>query len=173
MSFVYAILLILINLAWLLLNVAGLPGNWLIVITTALVVWWQWHGVAPLFSVTTLLVLTGLAVAGEVLELAAGAAGARQAGASRRGSVGALIGGLIGGIAGTFIIPIPAVGSIIGACGGAFIGALYLEFSGGRSLSESARSGWGAGKGRLVGTLVKLVVGAAIWLWVSVAVFWP
>src|SRR5438034_66998 len=101
MTIVYAILLILLNFVWLLLNLLGLPGNWLIVITTALVVFAQRHGPAHLFSVPTLVTITVLAGLGEVMELGAGAAGARQAGASRRGSAGALLGGVAGAIAGT------------------------------------------------------------------------
>jgi uncharacterized protein YqgC (DUF456 family) len=173
MLIVYAILLILLNFFWLLTNLAGLPGNWLMVITTAIVVLVQWRAPGEMFSVATLVSIAVLATLGEVLELVAGAAGARQAGATRRGSIGALAGGLVGGIAGTFLIPIPAVGSVLGACAGAFIGALYMEFSGGRKLDEAVRSGWGAGKGRLVGTLVKVAIGAIMWLTIAIAAFWP
>jgi uncharacterized protein YqgC (DUF456 family) len=173
MPYVYAVLVVLVNLAWLLLNLLGLPGNWLIVITTGIVMWVQAGSAGPFFSVTTLVAVTVLAVLGEVLELAAGAAGARQAGGTRRGSFGALVGGIVGAIAGSFLIPLPVIGSIIGACAGAFVGALFLEFGGGRTLAESVRSGWGAGKGRLWGTVIKLAIGGAIWLIVAVAAFWP
>jgi uncharacterized protein YqgC (DUF456 family) len=173
MFYLYAVLLILLNFCWLLLNLVGMPGNWLIVITTAIVMWAQSGTEGRMFSVTTLVALTALAALGEVLEFAAGAVGASQAGGTRRGSIGALVGGIAGAIVGTMLIPVPVIGSIIGACGGAFGGALIMEFSGGRSLDESLRSGIGAGKGRLVGTLVKIGVGAVMWLLAAVAVFWP
>ena len=120
-SFIVALLLIVLNLLWLTLNLFGLPGNWLIVLTTAVTVWMQWGSTgsmqpAPMFSLRTLLAITVLAALGEVMELAAAAAGARQAGGTRRGSIGALMGGVAGAIAGTFLIPIPIVGSLMGAC---------------------------------------------------------
>lgn len=173
MIIVYAILFSILNFGLLLLNLVGLPANWLIVITTAVVMWLQRANPAPMFSTTTLIIIAVLAALGEVAEFAAGAAGARQAGASRQASAGALIGGMVGAIAGTFAIPIPVIGSILGACAGAFIAALYVEFSGGQGLSQAARVGWGAGKGRLMGTLIKLAIGGAIWGFVSIAAFWP
>jgi uncharacterized protein len=112
-------------------------------------------------------------VVGAVLEFAAGAAGARTTGASRRGAVGALAGGLVGAIAGTFLIPIPLLGSLIGAAAGAALAAGLLEWTGGRTVQDSARAGMGAGVGRAVGTLAKLAVGTAIWLIAAVAAIWP
>lgn len=173
MTYVYAILLIFLNLAWLLLNLLGLPGNWLMVVTVAIVLWVQWDAPARMFSIGVLVAMTALAGLGEILELTAGALGARQAGASRRASIGALVAGVGGAVAGTFLIPIPVVGSIVGACLGASLAALGLEYSGGRSLEESVRSGLGAGKGRLLGTLVKLAVGLVIWTIAAGAAFWP
>lgn len=173
MTIVYAILFSILNFALLLLNLVGLPANWLIVISTAVVMWVQRSNPAPMFSTSTLITITVLAGLGEVAEFVAGAAGARQAGASRQASAGALVGGMVGAIVGTFAIPIPVIGSILGACAGAFIAASYVEFSGGRSLADAARSGWGAGKGRLMGTVLKLAVGGVIWTIVAIAAFWP
>jgi hypothetical protein len=63
-----AIILILMNSAWLVLAALGLPGTWLMVITTALVAWWQWPAAgstgSPMFGVGVLaaiVVVAGLA----------------------------------------------------------------------------------------------------------------
>ncbi|MFH1747127.1 MAG: DUF456 family protein [Planctomycetota bacterium] len=70
-------------------------------------------------------------------------------------------------------IPILILGSLIGTCGGAAIGAWGFELYGGRELRASVKSGVGAGLGRLTGTLGKVVIGAIIWILVAVAAFWP
>src|SRR5262245_17975079 len=64
----------------------------------------------------------------ELIKFAAGAAGAKQGGASRRGMLGALIGGIAGAILLTGLMPI--VGSLIGAMVGTFLGAGAGEVSG-------------------------------------------
>jgi uncharacterized protein len=171
MMYLWATILVLANAVWLFLVLLGLPGNWLMMVSTALVAWLYWD--EGMFSRWTLLAALGIAVLGEVLEFAAGAVGTKQAGGSRAGAFGALAGGLIGAAAGTFIIPIPIIGSLVGACGGAFCGALAMELAGGREMEPAVRSGIGAGVGRFFGTVAKLVVGIAIWLVVAVAAFWP
>ena len=42
MVYIWATSLVVINAVWLALVLVGLPGNWLMVATTALVAWWQW-----------------------------------------------------------------------------------------------------------------------------------
>ena len=66
MHYLLLILLILLNAVWLVLVIFGLPGNWLIVISTALFAWWRWDD--GVFSIYTLIILVVLAVLGEVLE---------------------------------------------------------------------------------------------------------
>jgi len=161
MTYLYVGLLLLINTLGLVLVLLGLPGNWLMVLATAGVAWLKWD--ERMFSVYTLVALTALAAAGEVIEFIAAAAGSSKAGGTWRGSTGALIGGVAGGIGGTFVIPVPVVGSILGACLGAFFGALLGELSGGRKLSPAVTVGQGAFVGRLLGTLGKLAVGLMIW----------
>ena len=177
MSYLVATVLVVVNLAWLALNIVQLPGNWLMVATTSLVAWWRWDaskGVGEqMFSVQVLAAMVVLAAAGEVLELVAGAAGAKKSGASAWGSLAALFGAMIGGVVGTFAIPIPVVGSLLGACGGACLGAWAAELAKGRKMDHSIRAGVGAGVGRLLGTVLKIALGAVIWLIVAVAAFWP
>lgn len=178
MTYLCAALLAALNALWLVLVVLGLPGTWLMVLSTLLVAWWRW-GVEtagtgrPMFGVPVLVAICALALVGEAVELLAGVFGSKAAGGSRRGALGALCGAVVGGVLGTFVIPIPVLGSLLGTCGGAAIGAWGLEFSGGRSSRASLKAGLGAGVGRLVGTLAKLAAGVAIWVTVTIAAFWP
>jgi len=176
-TYLWATLLILLNTAWLATVVAGLPGTWLIVVSTALVAWWQ-RGDATtddegMFSIATLVVIIVLAALAEVVEFFTGVVGSKRAGGTRWGSVGALAGGVIGAIAATFLIPVPLLGSLIGACGGACLGAWGLELVGGRKMKESVDVGVGAGVGTLVGRVAKLIAGVVIWVIVAIAAFWP
>jgi len=47
----------MLNAAWLLVVVFGLPGNWLIVISTCLFAWWRWdEGVFSIYTLIAILV---------------------------------------------------------------------------------------------------------------------
>jgi len=176
-TYLWATLLILLNTAWLATVVVGLPGTWLIVVSTALVAWWQRGDAAAgdegMFSIATLVAIIVLAAVAELVEFLTGVVGSKRAGGTRWGSVGALVGGLAGAIAATFLIPIPVLGSLIGACGGACLGAWGLELVGGRRIKESVNVGVGAGVGTLVGRVAKLIAGVVIWVIVAIAAFWP
>jgi uncharacterized protein len=172
-----ACVLVLVNSLWLGTIILGLPGTWLMVFSTALVAWLRWVPGRPfgdqMISPWTLLCLIGLALVGEVLEFIAGAAGARKAGGSGRGALAAVVGGLVGALAGTFIIPIPVIGSLLGAAGGAGLGAWWVELAGGKTMESSVRIGIGAGVGRVLGTVYKFAAGVAIWFVALIAAFWP
>ncbi len=171
MLYIWSILLLLFNVIWLGLVLFGLPGNWLLVISTCLFAWWQSD--AKVFSIYTLVAIVVLAVIGELFEFFGGMRGARKSGASRLGSVAALAGAIIGAILGTFLIPILFLGTLLGACIGAGLGALVMEFARGKELKESARHAVGAGLGEFLGITSKFAIGIVIWLIVAVAVFWP
>lgn len=165
MYYVWVVLLILANGAAWVANSLSVPGNWLIVAFSALFAFAVpgdegrgigWMGVG---------VLAGLAVLGEVVEFAAGAAGAGKLGGSRRGMMLAIAGTMIGSIGGAFVsLPVPLVGPIVGAlaggAAGAFAGAWAGEIWKGRSWREGFAIGKGALVGRLLGTAGKLVIGA-------------
>lgn len=155
----------LLNAVSVLLVAMSLPGTWLMVLFTGACAWWRWD--QGLLGWPTLATITALAFLAEVLELVTGAVGAKKAGASTWGAVGAMAGAVVGGIAGTFYLPI--IGSIIGAAAGAFAGALGCERLAGRELSEAAASGRGAFVGRLVGTALKLAAAVAMWIVVAFA----
>ena len=177
MDYLWAALLVVLNAGWLLAAVAGLPGAWLMIVSTALLAWWKGPdtatGAPGMFSVATLIVVAALALAGEIAEFFTGVVGSKAAGGTKRGATGALLGGFAGALIATFTIPLPIVGTVIGACGGAALGALIAEFSGGRTFGAAAKSGVGAGLGTLAGRIVKIAVSALIWLIIAIAAFWP
>lgn len=159
------------------LAVIGLPGTWLVIALAAGIdlVELLWKGDEPAtFGLWSLAIAIGLATVAEVVEFAAGAAGAKAGGATRRGTVGALVGGFVGGIIGTFVIPIPLVGTLLGAALGAAGGALVGELSReGTTLGQTIRPATGAAAGRVAGTIVKLGFAVAIWLQLTIAAFVP
>ena len=171
MLYLWSSLLILLNAVWLALVVFGLPGNWLIVISTCLFAWWRWGD--GVFSIYTLIAIVALAILGELFEFFGGMHGAKRAGASWPGSVAALAGAVMGAILGTFLIPILFLGTLLGACIGAGLGAWALEFSRGKKIEESARYAVGAGLGEFLGITSKFALGIVIWFVVAVAAFWP
>lgn len=160
------ILLPLLGLVGPALVLLGLPGTWLLLALAGLA---EWATPARLFSDTTLVGVIALAVLGEVWEFAAGSVHAKRAGAGRRGALGALGGGLVGALLGTFLIPAPLIGTLLGGGLGAFAGAAGLERRGGRDLRESLRIGRAAGVGHAIGLAGKLAASAVVWVWVSVA----
>jgi uncharacterized protein YqgC (DUF456 family) len=153
-------------LAWLTTLVA-LPGNWLIAGCAALFAWLVPHDPGRSITWTTVAVLAGLAVLGEIIEFAAGAAGAAKQGASKRGVGLAMIGAVIGSVVGIAIgLPIPFLGSfvmaLLGGAAGAFFGAYLGEAWKGRPHVARVAAGRGAFAGRIWGTVGKLSVGAVM-----------
>ena len=65
MEYLWATGLVLLNGIWLFLVVLGLPGNWLMVLSTVMVAWLHWD--QGMFRLETLVAIAGLAAAGEVL----------------------------------------------------------------------------------------------------------
>lgn len=168
MFFVWMILLALWHGACLALVLLGLPGTWILLGSAALV---DALTPADLFSARTIWMGVVLALLGEALEFFAGAQGAKRAGAGRRGTRGALIGGIAGAIVGGLLLPIPLVGSLVGATVGAFGLATWAEHGGGQSLPGALRAGGGAAAGQVTGMLLKFSVGVAVWLILTVASF--
>src|SRR5258708_13213455 len=80
-----AVLLVLLNIAALLTNLVTLPGNWFIAGLTVLFALFVHPASGGGISYWSAGVVVGLAFLGEVIEFAAGAAGAAKSGGSRRG----------------------------------------------------------------------------------------
>jgi uncharacterized protein YqgC (DUF456 family) len=140
----------------------GLPGLWVILLGLlgygALT---EFHTV----GLPTLILATGLAFLGEIVEWRVGFGYAKKYGGSRRAGWGALLGGLVGAVAG---LPIPVVGSVVGSFLGSFAGAAVFEFT--RSPGTAIGAGWGALLGRVVGTAAKTALGFVIGVMGLVAV---
>lgn len=171
MIYAYLTMLILLNACWLTMVLFMLPGNWLMVAGTCLFAWWKWD--SGIFSLPLLVTITALALIGELIEFFAGAGGAKKAGANWWGAVAAIIGAVFGALVGTFIIPVPLFGTMLGACFGAGLFTWFAERASGKERKMSIRSGVGAGKGALIGTLSKFAIGCLIWLLIAIAAFWP
>lgn len=175
----WGVLLVLAAIGCWAANVFTLPGNWLIVGLAAAFAYFlppQEYGRG--FGWATVAVLAALAVLGEVIEFAAGAAGAAKHGASRRAMLLAMAGAAVGSVAGAAVgIPVPVVGSLVAAVGGgaagAFGGAYLGEMWKGKEHPERTAVSKGALVGRLFGTVGKLAAGAAMVAVLGVMTFWP
>jgi uncharacterized protein YqgC (DUF456 family) len=154
------VLLAVVLLTGLLLNLFSLPGNWLMLLAVAGYAWLTgWRHVGWI----SLVVLLVVAIAGEVVEFYAAGAGAKKAGGTIWGVIGALLGGLVGSLLLTGLVPIPIIGTLIGLIAGTFLGALGAELLLGKGeVRSSAVIGVGAAKGRFYGTLWKLAFGVVI-----------
>ncbi len=155
----YYILLVVVEVCAAALNLFSLPGNWVMLVAVAVYgVLTRWEH----FGLWWMVVLLVLALIAEGVEFLAAGAGAKQAGGTLYGAAGALVGGTVGAILLTGLIPVPIVGTLAGILIGTFGGAMLAEIIGGKELGQSAWVGYGAAKGRVLGTLSKLVFACAI-----------
>jgi uncharacterized protein YqgC (DUF456 family) len=143
----------------------GLPGTFLIV-AAALVYAWATGFASVHWS--TIGWLTALALIGEGIEFAAGAAAAAGTRPTRRVTVAALAGGFVGGIAGTPILF--GLGSLLGALAGAFVGAALAVASEGGSLQSAFTTGLAALRGRLLGFILKAAIAVVMLIWLAATV---
>lgn len=162
-AFLLAILLVLVALVCWFLQLLGLPGNWLMVISAAGYVWLVPEDSPVAFGWPPVVALVVLAIVGEIVELVAGAAGVTKVGGSRRGAVLAIVGSIAGSLVGVFVgLPIPVVGSLVAAvlfgAVGALVGAFLGESWRGRDFDASLTVGKAAFIGRVLGTVGKMIV---------------
>ncbi|NNJ26777.1 DUF456 domain-containing protein [Alienimonas chondri] len=156
-----------------------LPGNWAILAIAAAWAYLMPKGEYGLgFAWGTVAVLGALVALGELVEFAAGAAGAKKEGGSRRGMALSILGAMIGSMTGAAVgVPVPLVGPLIGAVGGgaagAFVGAYLGETWKGKGSSEAIQVSKGALIGRLLGTGGKLACGAVMVVILAVMTFLP
>jgi uncharacterized protein YqgC (DUF456 family) len=174
-----ASLFTLMGAGCLLLVVIGMPGTWLMIVLAICLEFlqrlWAPAGSDWMFSIWVFVGVVLIAGLGEVLELVAGAFGAKKGGASRKGMLGAMLGGILGALIGTFMIPIPVIGSLIGAllgcAGGAVVGE--LNNSPETTLKDTIKPATGAVIGRVLGTLAKMPCAIAVWVTLAVSAFVP
>lgn len=167
--YIWALLLFIVNVSAWSTTFVTLPGNWCIVAVTALFAWLVHPPGGGGIGWWTVAIVAGLAAVGEIIEFAAGAAGAAKQGGSRRGMILAIAGSLVGSIGGSGIgtlIPIPIVGTILGALGGGALGAFAGAYAGeswkGRPPEERMAVSNAALVGRLLGTVGKLAIGVVM-----------
>jgi hypothetical protein len=160
MVWLYYLILFLFLLAGLAITVMTLPGLWLMLASAAVYAWIT-HG--AFIGWWTLLILLILATTAELIEFLSSGAGAKRAGGGKAGLIGAIVGGILGGIF-LSIIPIPILSTLVGVCLGTFFGAMVGEFAMGREITHSAVIGFGAAKGRLFGTMIKMGFGCVMLL---------
>ncbi len=152
--------LVLLYAALFFLNVlifAGIPGSWISLGAIAV------YAAATRFSAVgwrMLLVMAGIAAAGEIAESLLGTLYVARKGATKWGVLGAFAGGLLGAIFGTAIVPV--VGSILFGFVGAFAGAVASEYAYYRSLDRALRTGFFAFVGKLLAMLVKFALAIVV-----------
>ncbi len=167
MVYFFALLLLVVLLMSWTTTLLGLPGNWLIVLATAVYAYFTPEGSRLAIGGGVVVTLLVLAALGEGVELLAGVWGTARVGASRRSAVLALLGSLIGAVVGMFLgLPIPLVGpfvaAVLFACLGAMGGAMLGERWAGKKLDATWQAGRAAFWGRLAGTLGKSLIGAVM-----------
>ncbi|MBE9181300.1 DUF456 family protein [Oculatella sp. LEGE 06141] len=129
--------------------VPGIPGASLIV--TAIVVWGILYGFGSLGLPLTVAILVLLLSIG--VDFLAAYWGAKQAGASRWGQIGAIIGLLLGFFG---LLPaLPIGGPILGLLIGPLLGAIVGEFLYRKDLQLAVKAGIGIVVGSLIGNLIQ------------------
>lgn len=126
------------------------------------------------FSLTTHLILAGLAVFVTILDYIVPIWGTKKAGGSKWGirgaAIGLIIGLLFGGTLGNFIIPVlaPVVGIIVGPFLGALTGEIlynnkhYSHKPDNENYNRAFKSAFGSFLGFMLGIFLKLVVSSFI-----------
>ncbi|MBF0480822.1 MAG: DUF456 domain-containing protein [Desulfovibrionaceae bacterium] len=167
MNAAWALALALFLLPLLGLHLAGLPGNWLILGAAALFAWLR-HPEA--MNQAFFILLGALALAGELIELAAQYLGTKRYGGSSKGNLGALLGAFAGAVLGApFLL---GLGALAGALAGAFFGCYLLERLHGMPHPAASQAAKGAFFGRALGLTAKIGLGAAM-IVLTLRAAWP
>lgn len=152
----------------LLLNIFGLPANWILL---GLVCVWKYvypdtaHMGMLFFSL-----LVGFAVLGEVLEFGLQVIKARKYGSSSSGTFAGMVGAIAGAI---MLAPLFfGLGALLGALLGAWTGCFVMEKLKGRPSREAVDAAFGAMMGRFLGTVCKCGAGGAM-LALTARYIWP
>ena len=152
------LLIILLSLACLIgvaMTAIRFLGTWLI---AASAVGYAWSEEWARASLTLVSFLIAFALLGEGVEIFASIVTARWGGASRKAAWGGMLGGILGMVFLSFLVPIPIVGTMIGALVGCFAGAAFVEISVRRDMSHGTKVGFFAAMGFVFGAVAKVVV---------------
>ena len=99
----------------------------------------------------TIVILVLLTLATYALDVFAGYFGAKYFGATKWGTLGAIVGAFIGLFFG-----------IVGLLAGPVLGAIAGEFIAGKRMVDAGRAGWGSLLGNIAGMIAKLVIALAM-----------
>lgn len=151
------VVLVALCVTGLVMTALRLPGTWLIL---AVAVAYAWHGDWSEIGGGTLVALGGMALLAEAVEFFASVMTARRVGASRQAGWGGLIGGIVGMI--FLSIPVPVIGTMVGAVAGCFLGAAVAELAVRKHVGQGARVGLLAALGMILGTATKMAIALAM-----------
>jgi len=100
------------------------------------------------------------------------ALGAKKYGASRGAIWLSFLGGLLGGLLGGPLLALflGFLGPFVGAFLGAFLTVFLYEYARQKPTDQALRAGWGTVLGRMAGIVVKMTIGVAMVVAISVAV---
>ena len=141
-----------------------LPGLWLLTLAVLLanaIGYWLglWPGNDPIVSWWVWGVILGCTLISDVTDWSAGVLGAKRMGGTKGAMIAAFLGGIVGAVAGTFLLPIPLVGTLVGGAGGAGLAAtLVHRTTPEQTWKQSAKVGAGASAGWFVAIVVKFVL---------------
>ena len=149
-------LVIFLTLVGISLHIFGMPGNFVVLLGAILASFITGWEAIPLL---TIMILSGIVVAGEVLDLILSSLLAKGGGASFAGIIGGIIGGFAGAIVG---FPLPVVGNVAGAFAGAFLGSVLFEWFYRGELKKAFRAGSLVLLGRLISSPLKIGIGLGV-----------
>jgi uncharacterized protein len=157
------LLLLVISLAGIALNVASLPGNW-VLLAGALALSLYHGGRNPHWGV--LLVILVILLAAEVVEFLSGMIGTRKFGGSKAASWAAIVGAMIGGIVGVPPVTVMVLGAdhLVMAMVGAFGAAWVAELIQDKKMKPALLAALGAALGRGAGLVAKIGAGLLAWV---------
>ncbi len=152
----------------LFLNIFSLPANWIILGFVAL--WKYIYPDTAQMDIWFFVMIIGLAILGEVLELFLQVAKAKKYGSTSSGTFAGVVGAIIGAIV---LAPLFfGLGALIGALIGAWLGCFIMEKLKGRSFQDAREAAFGAMMGRFLGTVCKCGIGGAM-LAITGRYVWP
>ena len=165
MVYVAASLLLVANMIAWLSTFVTLPGNWIVLFFAVLYAYFLPADYDPRVSWTVVVLIAVLAIAGELIEFLAGAAGAAKHGGSRWGIGFSLVGAFVGSILGAITLSVvPVIGTMVGALLGGALGAFGGAWLGEQHTDKTDQQRWeiskGAFFGRIFGTVGKLAWGS-------------
>ncbi|MEM7726212.1 MAG: DUF456 family protein [Cyanobacteria bacterium P01_A01_bin.45] len=157
MQIIYWLLVVLMILGIIGSMVPAIPGASLILI--AIIIWGFVKGSFAAISVPV--IVAGVVLVMSIgIDFLAGYFGAKKAGASKWGQIGAMVGLMLGFFG---LLPaLPFGGPLLGMLFGPLLGAIVGEFLYQRSLSKAIKAGIGITVGSLVGNLIQGILAIAV-----------